>query len=99
MVEVQGERLVVAGDDLGRQVLGLDHRARRGDHRLLEDVLQLAHVPRPVVREQPRQRLPRDRPRWQPARGSFSRKCSTRSGMSSSRSRSGGSSIENTLSR
>ena len=40
-----------------------------GDHRLLDDVLELAHVPRPVVGEQPRQGQPRDRPARQPALG------------------------------
>ena len=51
----------MAGDDLRRQVFGLDHGAAGGDRRLLERVLELAHVARPVVAQEPRKRLPRER--------------------------------------
>ena len=99
MVEIEAERLLAAGDDLRRQVLGLDHRAGGGDHRLLDDVLELAHVARPVVAAAaargPRENVLAGMPRST----SLSRKWLTSSGMSSSRSRRGGSSIETTLSR
>ena len=49
-VEVEAERLLAGRDDLRREVLGLDHRAGRGDDHLLDDVLELADVAGPVVR-------------------------------------------------
>ena len=55
VIEVEIEGLVVAGDDLRRQVFGLDHGAVGGDGRLLDDVLELAHVPGPVVAHEPRE--------------------------------------------
>ena len=58
MVEVEAEGLLAEGDDLGRQVVRLDHRAGRGDHGLLDHVLELADVPGPVVAEQSREGLP-----------------------------------------
>ena len=53
VVEVEIERLVVAGDDLRRQVLGLDHRTAGRDRRLLDHVLELPHVSGPVVSHEP----------------------------------------------
>ncbi len=43
-----------------RQVLGQDDAAGRHHHRALHDVLQLAHVPRPVVTDQAIERVGRD---------------------------------------
>ena len=60
------------------------------DHGALDHVLQLAHVARPLVADQP-VHASRGRRRARPADSAyFARKCSTRSGMSPRRSRSGG---------
>ena len=100
VIEVEMERFIVASDDLRRQVFGLDQGAAGGDGRLLERVLELADVARPVVAQEPRERLSRERlDRAGLFSAILSRKWLTRSGISSSRSRNGGSSIETTLRR
>src|SRR5262249_32691311 len=60
-IEVEMKRLVVAGDNLRREILGLYQGAAGGDRRLFEDVLKLAHVAWPVVAQEPRERLSRER--------------------------------------
>ena len=77
-----------------RQILHLDLRPALAEgNRSLDDVLELPDVARPVIRHQPahaflRHRQSAPRPR---SAESFCRKCCTRSGISSRRSRSGGS--------
>ena len=90
VIEVETERLVVAGDDLRGQVFGFDHGTGGGDGRLFDHVLELAYVARPVVGQE-RERAGRENVLTGRSRSaSLSRKWSTRSGMSSSRSRNGG---------
>ena len=52
VIEVETERLVVAGDDLRRQIFGFDHRARSGDGRLLDHVFELTDIAGPVVTQE-----------------------------------------------
>ena len=80
---------------------GGDRVARHHDHQPLDHVAQLAHVARPGVVLQDRDRA---RARTSSARRPYSRansamKCSASSGMSSCRSRSGGTKIGITFSR
>ena len=76
-------------------------RPIRHDHRALDDVPELADVARPRVVLQRVHVLPRDRRRsaYRTTRENSSTKRQTRSGMSSTRSRSGGTSIGKTFSR
>ena len=61
MIELEIEGFVVAGHDLRRQVFGLDQGTARGHSGLFQGVLELADVARPVVADQPRERLARER--------------------------------------
>ena len=86
----------------GAEIGHVDLRASLAEReRALDDVLELPDVAGPGIRHQPAQRVLRHRH----VRGgtcsapSFSRKCCTSSGMSSRRSRSGGSCTGITLRR
>src|SRR5262245_31407105 len=65
----------------------------------LDDVLELAHVPRPGIALQETQRALGDAGASSSARANRRRKCATRNGMSSRRSRSAGSAISTTRMR
>ncbi len=100
VVEVERERLLAGRDDLGGEVVGLDLGAGGGHDHLLDDVLELADVPRPLVAGEPRKGLAGDRLAREPSLAELVEEMvRPASGRSSIRSRSGGSSIETTLSR
>ena len=81
--------------DVGRQILHVELRPSVTERqRALDDVFELPDVARPLIRHQPRvarPARPSRRPRPELGAQSFCRKCCTSSGMSSRRSRSGGS--------
>ena len=90
--------------DFGRQIVDVDLRSAGAERDgALDRVLELPHVARPVIRHQPAHRLLRDGRAVAAAsarpRANLSRKCCTSSGMSSLRSRSGGSCTGMTFSR
>ena len=95
-----GERSPLAAQ-LRRQIVELNLVAGGQHRRLLDAVLELAHVARPVVREQRAIRVAaRPASAGRPRRAAAAaRKCSISGGTSSRRSRSGGMAIGTTLSR